>query len=457
MKISRGTYDSSTLESNALVTNLLKYPEISKTLIRQFPQYSLTYFTEGTGRWAKESLIGHNKFEWFIQGRLNRPSHLVSIDGDPTPAGNVVAAGVQATITVEEDFLNPNDVIRLADGNQFVLVSGPVANGADFDYQAIGLNSAQSITFGAEVDVASSIVGTVGSAFPEGSKQGYENHVYPDKYVNFLTTFRKAKTVTGSALTDITWIENNGQRLWYFTDMDNVMNEFLYQKELAFWYGKSSMDATGNNYAQGIVTGDGLLAQVSGSNTANYGGMTLTEKQLTQFLADLSYNSGAKEGRYMMFTGTGGRLAFHEAMKEFVKSGSALVYDVDAGRDLTVGVNYTSYVALGMEIMLVHCPLFDDPNLHSDLDPVSGFPKESFRMVFLDMGVQNGVSNIEVKTKGAGGIDRGMIIKYLPGMVNPFDQKSMMATSAYDGFQMEMLSESGIIVRNPSSCGQLIF
>ena len=275
--------------------------------------------------------------------------------------------------------------------------------------------------------------------------------------MNFLTTFRKAKTVTGSALTDITWIENNGQRLWYFTDMDNVMNEFLYQKELAFWYGKSSMDATGNNYAQGIVTGDGLLAQVSGSNTANYGGMTLTEKQLTQFLADLSYNSGAKEGRYMMFTGTGGRLAFHEAMKEFVKSGSALVYDVDAGRDLTVGVNYTSYVALGMEIMLVHCPLFDDPNLHSDLDPVSGFPKESFRMVFLDMGVQNGVSNIEVKTKGAGGIDRGMIIKYLPGMVNPFDQKSMMATSAYDGFQMEMLSESGIIVRNPSSCGQLIF
>ena len=112
MKISRGTYDSSTLESNALVTNLLKYPEISKTLIRQFPQYSLTYFTEGTGRWAKESLIGHNKFEWFIQGRLNRPSHLVSIDADTTPATNSFAAGVQATITVEEDFLNPNDVIR---------------------------------------------------------------------------------------------------------------------------------------------------------------------------------------------------------------------------------------------------------------------------------------------------------------------------------------------------------
>jgi len=448
VNISKGTYDSSTIESNALVTNLLKYPEISKTLIRQYPQYSLTYFTEGTGRWAKEALIGHNKFEWFIQGRLNRPSTLVNA------LSATVAAGVQFTFTVQEDYLNPNDVVRFEDGAQAIILSGPVANGANYDYTAVHQGGSASVT---QASAALSKVGTIGSAFPEGSKQGFENHVYPDKYVNYLTTFRKAKTVTGSALTDITWIENNGQRLWYFTDMDNVMNEFLYQKELAFWYGKSTMDSSGNNYANGIVTGDGLLSQIAGANSSNYGGMTLTEKQLTQFLADLQYNSGNKNGRWMVFTGTGGRLAFHEAMKEFVKSGSSLVYDVDQGRDLKVGVNYTSYVALGMEIMLVHCPLFDDPNLHSDLDPTTGFPKESFRMCFLDMGVTNGVSNIEVKTKGAGGIDRGMIVKYLPGMVNPFDQKSMMATSAYDGFQMEMLSESGIIVRNPLSCGQLTY
>ena len=448
MNISKGTYDSSTIESNALVTNLLKYPEISKTLIRQYPQYSLTYFTEGTGRWAKEALIGHNKFEWFIQGRLNRPSTLV------TALSATVAAGAQFTFTVQEDYLNPNDVVRFEDGVQAIILSGPVANGANYDYTAIHQGGSGSVTQAAS---ALSKVGTIGSAFPEGSKQGFENHVYPDKYVNYLTTFRKAKTVTGSALTDITWIENNGQRLWYFTDMDNVMNEFLYQKELAFWYGKSTMDASGNNYANGIVTGDGLLSQIAGANSSNYGGMTLTEKQLTQFLADLQYNSGNKNGRFMVFTGTGGRLAFHEAMKEFVKAGSSLVYDVDQGRDLKVGVNYTSYIALGMEIMLVHCQLFVDPNLHSDLDPTTGFPKESFRMCFLDMGVTNGVSNIEVKTKGAGGIDRGMIVKYLPGMVNPFDQKSMMATSAYDGFQMEMLSESGIIVRNPLSCGQLTY
>ena len=184
----------------------MKYPEISKTLIRQYPQYSLTYFTEGTGRWAKEALIGHNKFEWFIQGRLNRPSTLVNA------LSATVAAGVQFTFTVQEDYLNPNDVVRFEDGAQAIILSGPVANGANYDYTAVHQGGSGSVT---QASAALSKVGTIGSAFPEGSKQGFENHVYPDKYVNYLTTFRKAKTVTGSALTDITWIENNGQRLWY--------------------------------------------------------------------------------------------------------------------------------------------------------------------------------------------------------------------------------------------------
>ena len=65
--------------------------------------------------------------------------------------------------------------------------------------------------------------------------------------------------------------------------------------------------------------------------------------------------------------------------------------------------------------------------------------------------------NIERKVKGAGGINRSMIIKYLPGMVDPFNQSQMIAVSSRDSFSMEVLSESGMVVRNPLSCGQLIF
>ena len=40
-------------------------------------------------------------------------------------------------------------------------------------------------------------------------------------------------------------------------------------------------------------------------------------------------------------------------------------------------------------------------------------------------------------------------------MINPYDQKSMMAANADDKFEAHLLSESGIIVRNPLSCGIL--
>lgn len=458
MKFHQGTYGKETIESNALVTNLLKYPEIAKTLIRQYPQYSLNYFVDGTSRFAKEELIGENAFRWPILGRLNRPS---------TCTGTVTGTGVgfsQFTVEFEENYFNPNDVVRFKDENQAIVMGEPVATAGGYTYTfALQTNDALAALDVAGGAVAAGVTAnTVGSAFPEGSDRGYENHVYPDWYINHIGISRKSKSITGSALTDITWIENGGQRLWFFTDEQLMREEFLYQKELDSWYSVSTMDANGNSTVIGadgkpIVKGDGILRQIDSANVDTYNGQ-LTEKRLTDFLAQLKLNTGNKNAHWMVFTGTGGQVAFHEAMKDLVYPSGNLVYDAAVGQEVEIGVNFTSYNAIGCRLTLVPTPIFDDPNLHgNNIDPVSGYPKESFRMVFLDMGTTNGVSNIERKTKGAGGIDRGMIVKYITGMVNPFDQKSMMAANSRDAFTCEILCESGIIVRNPLSCGQLVF
>ena len=128
MRFNTGTYGKDTIENNSLVTNLLKYPEISKALIRQFPQYSLTYFLEGTGRFAKEELIGDNAFKWSILGRLNRAS---------TATGVQVGTGAaHATFTVEfvENYFNPNDVVRFKDGTQAIVLGEPVVSGGGFTF-----------------------------------------------------------------------------------------------------------------------------------------------------------------------------------------------------------------------------------------------------------------------------------------------------------------------------------
>ena len=71
-----------------------------------------------------------------------------------------------------------------------------------------------------ETDVADgAIIASIGSAFPYGSDGADvgESWTYPSTHVNWLTTMRKKCSVTGKDLTDVTWIENNGSRLWYFT------------------------------------------------------------------------------------------------------------------------------------------------------------------------------------------------------------------------------------------------
>ena len=455
MKFHKGSYGKETVQSNALVTNLLKYPEIAKTLIRQYPQYSLNYFVDGTSRFAKEELIGDNAFKWAVLGRTNRPSTLTG-----TSAGNGVANGT-FTFEVEENYINPNDIVRFQDGTQAIIIGEPTASAGGFTFSAKLQTSDATATIAAANFTAGKTVNTAGSAFTEGSERGYENSVYPDWYVNYLSISRKAKSITGSALTDITWIENNGERLWFFTEQKIMEEDFLYEREINDWYAQSTMDVNGNakvfdSNGKPIVSGDGILRQIDAANVDTYNG-TLTEERITDFLAQLSLNTGETNSHWIVYTGTAGKVAFHKAMKDLVYPSGNLIYDARVGAETEIGVNFTTYNALGSRLTLAHCPIFDDPNLHTDIDPASGYLKESFRMVFLNFGQTDGVANIERKVKGAGGINRSMIIKYLPGMVDPFNQAQMMAVSSRDSFSMEILSESGMVVRNPLSCGQLIF
>ncbi|MHA1287965.1 MAG: hypothetical protein ACTSPB_11240 [Candidatus Thorarchaeota archaeon] len=458
MRFHKGTYGKETVQANSLVANLVKYPEIASTLVRQYPQYSLAYFTDGLNRIANEETIGENQFRWSVLGRTNRPS---TCTGTFNGNGANVAA---FTVEVEENYLNPNDRVRLKDGTNAIVHGEPTLSAGGYTLQLKVETSDPNypgITNPAAVFGAGETIGVMGSAFPEGSRRGYENHVYPDWYTNYLTISRKSKSITGSALTDVTWIENNGQRLWYFTDQELVYDQMMWEMELQGWYGVSTVDANGNPTqldldGNPIYTGDGVLRQIDSANIDTYSG-ALTEDRITEFLTQLALNSGVKHGHWLVYTGSAGRLAFHRAMKDLIVDTGALVYPGHGGKALNVGMHFTSYSAVGQTMTLVHAPIFDDQNLHTDIDPATGYPKESFRMVFMDYNMTSGVSNLEVKVKGAGGINRGMIVKYIPGMVNPFDQDSMMAANANDSFSCEMLCEKGYIVRNPLSCGQLLF
>jgi len=506
-KLYTGTYGSGTTAENALNTALMQYPEIARTLIQQYPRYAATYLLERTGRFASEKVLGDNSFEWKVMGRYNAPSYSTgffkgvsadtSFTSSPTSSTGIILDGADANGDVFEiiidgtatgrtgNFLNKFDMVRFQSGATAIVKEDPIANtsgsAATTDYivkfEMVDA-SAQALL---ETDVADeAIIASIGSAFPNGSDGADvgENYVYPSTHSNWLTTMRKKCSVTGKDLTDVTWIENNGSRLWYFTKEQMMMDEFMYQQELQRWYGRKSVTdtsiqrpgaystsaiGTSGTMASSVVTGDGLLAQIDSSNQASYSMGSLTEDIITEFIAKISLNATAAEGNeWVVFTGTEGRLAFHRAMKDLIVAPAGAMTGGSmngVNGDVSLGANFVSYSALGNKITVAHCPVFDDPNLHSSAGGTNAFGdnrlKESAKMVFMDFGKTSGVSNVELVTKGAEGVNRSMIKKYVAGMVNPYDQKAMLAANADDKFECHVLSETGIIVRNPLSCGIL--
>ena len=407
--IYQGTYGSGTTAENALNTALMQHPEIARTLIQQYPRYAATYLLERTGRFAKEKVLGDQSFEWKVMGRYNQPSYSngwASTDGTTfvgyTSAGGAAAvtAGNYDNMDADGDafylsfdgegiyttagfgnasFLNKWDLVRFQSGATAVVVEDPVADVVRSAANGGLVTTAASAVVKFEMvdgtanplltnDIAAgAIIASIGSAFPNGSDGADvgENWVYPTTHKNYLTTMRKKCTVTGKDLTDVTWIENNGSSLWYFTREQQMMDEFMYQQELQRWYGRTSVTnaptygstagstptvstlGTSGTQATSMVTGDGLLAQIDSSNQASYSMGSLTEDIITEFIAKISLNATAAEGNeWVVFTGTEGRLAFHRAMKDLIVAPAGAMTGGSmkgTSGDVSLGANFVSY------------------------------------------------------------------------------------------------------------------
>ena len=493
MKTKTGSFGVDTQASNSLVANLLKYPEIGSTLIEQYPRYALTYLLEKTGRHANVKVMGDKSFEWKVLGRSNRAitAHTSYSKSSGSSAAEVVFIEAQA----EGALLSVHDVVMDSAGNVGQVTHALAANASTEvagNKPTVVTTSASSSSTGgygykinfpnghAAITVASGI-GVIGTAFGEGSlgTQVSEYVTYPDTYKNWLTLNRRKLSITGAALTDVTWIENNGSKLWYFTAEKLFTDEFMYQLELQRWFGKTNMtDTDADDYpghsgafasGDNALMGDGILAQIDAANLGTYNPGTganegLSEDVLARFIAKLSRNAKSPEGNeWVVFTGTEGRYQFHKAMKDLSVGATAAtggtMQSMKTGSDIALGVNFVSYYVLGNKMTVAYCPVFDDVNVHGAT--ASGAAGDgsggtmSGKMVFLDFSSVDGVPNIQLVAKGTDGMDRNYIKKYIPGMVNPYDQKSMLAANGNDSFECQIMSESGVIVRNPLSCGVL--
>jgi hypothetical protein len=240
-------------------------------------------------------------------------------------------------------------------------------------------------------------------------------------------------------------------RQWYQT----LDRELVYSKYNANTDGTT--DLMGEN-GRPIYIGAGLLQQISPSNKKTY--TTLTANVLEDFLFDLSYNIlGTNERKFVALTGEMGMKELDRVLKAKASAYSLIDthFVTGTGQDLTLGGQFTTYKMLnGVELTLKHFPLYDNINYNRKLHPVSGKPLESYRFTFLDFGNRDGESNItKVVRKG-----REMVQWYTGGSVAPgagfASSINTLRSNAKDGYSVHFLSEQGIMIKDPTSSGELI-
>jgi len=310
------------------------------------------------------------------------------------------------------------------------------------------------------------------TAYEEGSRGGGSFEAFPMWFKNQMTTMRQSWGMTGDAATDIMVLDmgkegGSKSNLWMYASDYQKMMYWQRQTEVFRWYGKYNGTADGEinlagNNGRPVRIGAGVLDQIADSNKRNY--TTLTAKIMRDYLTDLQLASKEAENKKLiMFTGAGGIQQFQDAINAehsnysivdttFVsKNGQKMSFD---------NQSWTTYKGImGTELTVVHLPLYDDRTLHTKIHPTTGLPLESYRMTFLDFSDYAGEPNISMVTKGKDGKNRAMEMWYTAGSTDPMGGgsgvKKVMRSSSFDGFECHYLSQQGIKLTNPLSCGEL--
>ncbi len=462
IQTSKGKYGKGTIRQNNLTENALQKPAIYSTMIRLKQQYGFTYLTEGTGRIklidTKTEEWGNNSFEWFIKGRSDRPSTVASA------ITNI--SGNTFVLPTVENYLNKTEVVKLATG-KFAIVTGDCQGNGPFYYpmQMITADDSTGLPY---VPVAAdapagSQVSIYSNLNIEKSERGYSTIGYPDKYIQYMSIHRRGLDISGSACGNVSWITNtkSGQSLWYFESEDEVDKQMLRHMDIWRMYGRNTMKSTGvpmvSLDGKPLFAGDGVLSQIEGINEYQFSSDDdINRKNLSDYIGMLATKAADFDNNHwMVLTGQRGGTIFHQLMENSIINNGNMAINQITNKPIDMGGNYASYRVGTNTITLVRVACFDDEHLHSQRDSNS-YLLESSRMVFLNYGHIDNESNVIIAVrKGAGNGNRGLIKKYIAGMVDPFGMKlGAMANNSSDGFECQWLSESGAVITNPFACGQ---
>jgi hypothetical protein len=456
-------------DSNQLANAFLTEPEmVNNTLSFVFGwkyKNPLSMFTGGLGR---TKTIGNREYQWKLIGDLERPIAVVRTLGDGGSTPGLYGQPFRVVLA-EKEFVSGE--ILIPDNRDFsvIVIGDAVQDGDGFIYTFKLINPDQAAFMPPALLAAGKEFSKDYSAFEEGSsRSGTTTYGTPFELRNHLTTQRKSREITGSAQTDVMAVvmkdPESGKTSYLWTDVQEwtFLGQWYRELDRSLMYSTHNTGINGTTDLKGetgrpVYIGAGLRQQISPSNKRFY--TDLTENSIREFMLDLTYNvKGDGDAKFVAMAGWGFMDLFDRAMKKSVAAWTLVdsKFVTGSGQDLTLGGQFKTYKGInGIEMTVVHQPLYDDPTHNRQLHPVTGRPAESYRATFIDYGMYNGESNIMKVAKK----DRESVMWYTGGSTSPAghnNSSSRMGSSTFDGYAVHVLAETGIMIQNPMSCGEMI-
>jgi hypothetical protein len=475
LQLYRSKWFSDLVDENMLSNALLTKPhEVSTVLSYIFGRYegnTIDFLTKGLG---KTMVIENRQYEWPVMIEADKPITIkqarwqgAAITSDLTPGIN----GTPIQIWLGEKWFGPGAILAFDDREfQVRVVSSPYQDGNDYVYTVVMADGQAGSFVPPSLLDPGKQVSREGNAYEEYSEEAdIVNYQTPFKLRNHLTTMRLSYDITGSAFSSVMVIQMRDPKTkkssYYWSDYQEwiALRQWYDSIDRFAVYSKFNANPDGTTDLMGtngrpVYIGAGLLQQIAPANKRTY--TTLTADLLEDFLFDLSYNIlGTNQRKFIALTGEMGMKEFDRVLKQ--KASAYTLVDskfvTGSGQELTLGGQFTTYKMLnGVELTLKHMPLYDNIIYNRKLHPTSGKPLESYRFTFLDIGMRDGEANlVKVVRK-----DREMVMWHTGGSVAPgaghAKSISTLRSNAKDGYSVHFLSEQGIMLKDPTSCGEII-
>lgn len=421
---------------------------------------------------SKVKELADPQFTWPVMSRLNKASVVATTNA----TADLGKGQVPFTVVFTDNWIKRNYMIESPLGIQAYVLGDPIKVSEGYQY-TLQLNavSDQAICPASEV-VAGSLWCDLNTFNAESESRGSEfKRVAPGKYKNQMSFIRMSHQWAGNSANKVMSItvQHGGKAMNLWMDFEQYQFEraWLEEVEHMFWYSRYNRKANGEvplkDYITGkpIPTGAGILEQVN--NYATY--TRLTYSYLQNVVANALFGQSDTDGMSItLYTGRGGMREFDRAMKEAGTIQNLLAQGGGNIADKFVqGSNYdlvssgffnAMYHIDGYYIKVKHNPIFDYGRraVKSPLHPETGFPLESYRMVFIDDGMFDGEPNLQfVAEKGRRflhGVVAGMTpmpkqYKILAGVGNIGAGDLALLSSDIDASSYHRFASGGVTLR----------